>query len=200
MARSAKKSQSGRVAKKAVKQVGRQAAKKAARRVRKKTTHKTAKSASKKSVKKSLAKSTGRSANRTQPEPHLSVDAFLRGLNDPQKESDSRQLIALLRRQTGHEPRIWGTSMIGFGSYHYRYASGRQGDMFLAGFAPRAANLVIYVMAGFARNSEIMERLGKYKRGKSCLYLRRLADVDAGALAELSQASIDYMRANYECT
>lgn len=196
MARSVKKSKSGRASRKTAGKSTKKAAKKTARKAATKTTGR----AVRKAAKKVSGKTARKSANKTQPEPHRSVDEFLRGLNDSQKETDSRQLIALFRRQTGHEPRIWGTSMIGFGSYHYRYASGREGDMFLAGFAPRAANLVVYVMAGFARNPEIMERLGKYKLGKSCLYLKRLDDADAGALAELSQASIDYMRANYECT
>jgi hypothetical protein len=92
---------------------------------------------------------------------------------------------------------MWGSSMVGYGSYHYVYASGQEGDWPLCGFSPRKQNLVLYIMSGFERQAELMEKLGKYKTGKSCLYLRRLDDVNPDVLAELIRESVQYMREKY---
>jgi len=92
---------------------------------------------------------------------------------------------------------MWGASMVGFDSYHYRYDSGREGDCFLTGFAPRKANISLYIMAGFDRFDALMQNLGKYKTGKSCLYVKRLADIDEAVLIELVQASVAWMREKY---
>ncbi|MFQ5749577.1 MAG: DUF1801 domain-containing protein [Planctomycetota bacterium] len=97
-------------------------------------------------------------------------------------------------RASGAAPRMWGASMVGFGSYHYKYASGREGDWFLTGFAPRKKDLTIYIMAGFDRCQALPERLGKHKTGKSCLYVKRLADVDLAVLEELVTASVEHMK------
>lgn len=94
-----------------------------------------------------------------------------------------------MRRATGAEPRMWGPEMVGFGEYHYRYESGREGDWFLAGFSPRKKELSVYVMAGFEGYADLLARLGRHKTGKSCLYLRSLADVDLGVLEELVRQS-----------
>jgi hypothetical protein len=118
-----------------------------------------------------------------------SVEAFLAAVADPARREDCRTLLELMSRATGEPARMWGASMVGFGSYHYRYASGREGDWFLAGFSPRKNDLTVYVMAGFERYPELMTRLGKHKTGKSCLYLRGLADVDLAVLEELVAAS-----------
>jgi hypothetical protein len=99
-----------------------------------------------------------------------------------------------MKRVTGAEPRLWGAVMVGFGSYHYRYESGREGDWFVTGFSPRKGNLTLYIMAGFDRYPELLERLGKFKTGKSCLYVKKLADVDEQVLVELIAASVDHMR------
>ena len=94
---------------------------------------------------------------------------------------------------------MWGDSMVGYGRYHYRYASGHEGDWFVTGFAPRKANLVIYIMNGFGAYPQIMAELGRYKTGKSCLYLRRLSDVDSERLEQLVACSVRDMRSLYEC-
>lgn len=125
------------------------------------------------------------------------VEEFLRGIADERRRADCLSLSEMMKRVTGEPPKMWGPGMVGFGSYHYRYQSGREGDWFLAGFAPRKANLVVYVMAGFDGHEEIMARLGKYKTGKSCLYVNRLADVDMAVLEELVSASVVHMRKIY---
>ncbi len=102
-----------------------------------------------------------------------------------------------MKSATGAEPRIWGAGMIGFGSYHYRYASGREGDWFLAGFSPRKHNLTLYIMAGFDRYEALLKRLGKFTTGKSCLYVKRLADVDEAVLRDLIASSVQHMQQTY---
>jgi len=123
-----------------------------------------------------------------------SVDDFIAGIADAQRREDCRALLAMMKRVTKAPPKMWGASMVGFGSYHYRYASGRAGDWFLAGFSPRRQDLTVYVMAGFEDYPELMARLGKYKTGKSCLYLKRLSDVDAAVLEKLIAASVRDMK------
>ena len=118
-----------------------------------------------------------------------SVEGFLATVPE-ERRADCATLLALLRRVTGEEPRMWGPSMVGFGSYHYRYESGREGDWFVAGFSPRKKELTVYVMAGFDGFEELLGRLGRHKVGKSCLYLRSLADVDLAVLEELVRRSV----------
>jgi hypothetical protein len=122
-----------------------------------------------------------------------SVDDFIAGIADEQRRADCRTLLAMMKRVTKAPPKMWGASMVGFGSYHYRYASGREGDWFLSGFSPRKQDLTVYVMAGFEDYPELMARLGKYKTGKSCLYLKRLSDIDAAVLEKLIAASVKDM-------
>ncbi|NJL95489.1 MAG: DUF1801 domain-containing protein [Anaerolineae bacterium] len=129
--------------------------------------------------------------NKTQPTDDP-VNAFLEAIEDPQKKADSLALVELMRQATGHEPRLWG-NIVGFGQYHYKYASGREGDAFLAGFAPRKGNLTLYIMAGFEQYDALLARLGKFKTGKACLYLKKLADVDMDVLRELVQQSAAHM-------
>ncbi len=124
-----------------------------------------------------------------------SVSAFLDGIEDEERRKDCKALAKLLRRVTGATPKMWGASIVGYGSYHYRYASGREGDWFLAGFSPRKQDLTVYVMAGLEGRAALLRRLGKHKAGKGCLYLKRLADVDTGVLEELVQSSVDDLRA-----
>ena len=123
-----------------------------------------------------------------------SVEKFLAGVEDPERRADCLALVELMREVTGEEPRMWGPSIVGFGSYHYRYASGREGDWFLAGFSPRARDLTLYITSGFSRHEELMARLGKHKKGKSCLYLKRLADVDRKVLARLVRESAKHVK------
>jgi hypothetical protein len=129
-----------------------------------------------------------------------SVDAFVDSVPDEARRRDCRTLLELMREITGSEPAMWGSSMVGFGRYHYRYDSGREGDWFLTGFSPRKSALTVYVMAGFDRYEEIMRRLGKHKTGKSCLYLVSLADVDLDALRELVEESVRHVRHVYPAT
>lgn len=124
-----------------------------------------------------------------------SVEAFLAAIDDQSKREDSRALVALMRRVTGAPPRMWGTSIVGFGSYRYRYASGRGGDWPLTGFSPRKQALTLYIMSGFAAFDGLLENLGKFKTGKACLYVQRLADVDRSVLEELVRRSVAEKRA-----
>ena len=136
------------------------------------------------------------SGNKTKP-TGASVDAFLDSLADAQMQADCRAVAAMMAEVTGSEPRLWGSSIVGFGSYHYRYASGREGDFMLAGFAPRKRALTLYIMAGFAEYADLLARLGKHTTGKSCLYVKRLADVDQAVLRELVTRSVRYIRQKY---
>ena len=124
------------------------------------------------------------------------VDAFLSSVDNETRRRDCRVLVDLMREITGAEPRLWGPSIVGFGSYHYRYASGREGDWFLSGFSPRKRSLTLYVMAGFSRYDELLSKLGKHTTGRSCLYVKRLADVDMEVLETLIRASVEHVRAS----
>lgn len=133
---------------------------------------------------------------KTQPNDD-SVVEFLNNVNDETKRRDCFAILELMQRVTGAEPRMWGSSIVGFGQYHYTYASGREGDWFLTGFAPRKQNLTLYIMAGFDRYTELMARLGKHSTGKSCLYVKKLADIDLDVLAELIEESVRHMQATH---
>ena len=126
-----------------------------------------------------------------------SVEAFLNAVPDEKKRADAFRVLQMMREETGEEPQMWGDAIIGFGSYHYKYASGREGDAPLIGFSPRKANLVLYMMPGFEAQADLLGRLGKHKTGASCLYLNRLADVDMGVLRELASESVRMMREKY---
>jgi hypothetical protein len=120
-----------------------------------------------------------------------SVDGFLAGVPDAQRREDSRRLCAMMQQITGEPPAMWAASIIGFGTYHYRYASGREGDSPLASFAPRRQQLAIYLVSEFEiRHRSVLSRLGPHKSGKGCLYIRRLDDVDRDALRELIDRSV----------
>lgn len=125
-----------------------------------------------------------------------SVEAFLSSIEDAQKQADCRALVAIMQDATGAAPRMWGESIVGFGHYHYKYASGREGDWFLTGFAPRKQNLTLYIMAGFDNYEALLSKLGKHSTGKSCLYVKRLADVDMPVLTELVVESVAHMKAS----
>ena len=126
-----------------------------------------------------------------------SVEAFLQGVADEARREDCRTLLALMRRVTGAEPEMWGSSIVGFGSYHYRYASGREGDWFVTGFSPRKRDLTLYIMAGFGDHDDLLARLGPHKTGKACLYVKRLADLDLDVLETLVAASVEHMQEAY---
>ena len=124
-----------------------------------------------------------------------SVEAFLHGVESEKKREDAFAILALMAEVTGEPPKLWGSSIIGFGSYHYKYASGHEGDACLTGFSPRKQNLVLYILAGFDQYDALLAKLGKYKIGKSCLYLNKLADIDPDVLRELVAQSVAHMRA-----
>jgi hypothetical protein len=120
-----------------------------------------------------------------------SVDAFLRGLKDAPRQRDCRTVAALMKRVTGKKPEMWGPSIVGFGSYRYKGASGREGDWFLTGFSPRKQNLTLYLISGFKGAEGLLKKLGRHsKSGGSCLYLKSLADVDLEVLRQLVERSV----------
>ena len=120
-----------------------------------------------------------------------SVERFLEQIADERQREDSRAIGAMMAEVTGAEPRMWGESIVGFGSYHYRYASGREGDWMLTGFSPRKQSLTVYLSSGLEQQGELLGRLGKHKIGKACLYIKRLSDVDQAVLRELVRRSVD---------
>ena len=122
------------------------------------------------------------------------VDTFLNSVSDKKKRQDSFTVLELMRQVTGEEPEMWGDSIVGFGSYHYKYASGREGDWFVTGFSPRKLNLTLYIMSGFDEYDQLLVKLGKHSTGKSCLYIKQIEDVDLDVLKKLVQKSVDYMR------
>lgn len=119
-----------------------------------------------------------------------SVDKFLRGISDERKRADCYQIVELMKKATRAEPRIWGTSIIGFGKVHYAYESGREIDWFLTGFSPRKQNLTLYLMCGLDPIQPLLKQLGKYSTGKGCIYINRLEDVDIKILRRLISQSV----------
>jgi hypothetical protein len=130
--------------------------------------------------------------NKTKP-TKVSPAAFIRQVTDERRRKDCQELIALMRDVTGHPPKMWGTSIVGFGQYQYKYASGREGESLLTGFSPRKQNLVLYLGPGI-ENKSLMTKLGKHKTGKGCLYLTRLDDVDRSVLRTLVEESVAIMQ------
>ncbi len=123
-----------------------------------------------------------------------SVKDFVDAVKDEQQRKDCRTVSRIMKRVTRANPKMWGSGMVGFGSYHYKYASGREGDWFLTGFAPRKQNLTLYIMSGFKKYSALLKKLGKHKIGESCLYVKRLDDVDMDVLAQLIEESVASVR------
>ena len=134
--------------------------------------------------------------NKTRPTDG-SIEEFLNNVEPAGRREDSFEMLEIMTRLSGHKPVRWG-SIIGFGKYHYRYESGREGDMFLTGFSPRKTALTAYIMGGFTAYDDLMSKLGKYKIGKSCLYISRLSNVDQGVLEDLIGQSLTYMRDKYQ--
>lgn len=129
---------------------------------------------------------------------NTSVTAFLNKVKNKQRREDCFEVLELMKDITNEEPKMWGSSIVGFGSYHYVYASGREGDWMVTGFSPRAQSLTLYIMAGFDRYEELMQKLGKFKTGKSCLYLSKLEDVDQSVLKKLIKASVQHMKKRHK--
>lgn len=127
----------------------------------------------------------------------VSVDDFIDAVPNPQRREDARTIRAMMERLTGAPAAMWGPSIVGFGSYHYKYDNGHEGTMCRLGFSPRKTELVLYVLTQAGDQDDILARLGRHKTGKSCLYIRKLADVDMVVLEELTRNSLAYMDAKY---
>jgi len=125
------------------------------------------------------------------------VQQFLNSLENDQKRSDCITLLELLEDITSEKACMWGAAIIGFGRYHYVYDSGREGDWFLTGFAPRKQNITIYLMGGLTEHAHLMEKLGKYKQGKGCIYINKLSDINTTLLRSLCEASVDRLKKLY---
>jgi hypothetical protein len=122
-----------------------------------------------------------------------SVEDFLNGVADEKRRQDCFTILELMQQATQAQPKMWGTSIVGFGAYRYTYASGREGDWFLTGFSPRKNNLTLYIMSGFDEYEALLSKLGKYKTGKACLYIHKLNDVDLTILRSLIERSVAHM-------
>jgi len=129
---------------------------------------------------------------KTQPTQDSVVD-YLNNVENEKKRADSFAILELMAEVTGAEPKMWGDSIIGFGVYRYKYKSGRQGEWFLTGFAPRKQNLTLYIMSGFSAYDQLLGELGKHKTGKSCLYINKLEDIDMDVLRNLVKQSVKHM-------
>lgn len=123
-----------------------------------------------------------------------SAEKFIKDIRDERTREDCRRIVEIMQKATKAEPKMWGTSIVGFGSYHYKYASGREGDWFLVGFSPRKQNLTLYIMSGFEGYDSLLKKLGKHSTGKSCLYIKRLEDVDLKVLEELVAKSVGHIQ------
>ena len=136
--------------------------------------------------------------NKTKP-TEISVSAFVSTIADESRRADAKALVKLMQGATGEKPKMWGTAIIGFGSYHYIYDSGREGDMPLVGFSPRKAATVLYLGLGAGGSEALLAKLGKHTTGKGCLYIKKLADVDRKVLDSLIAKSVKTMRAKHGC-
>ena len=125
------------------------------------------------------------------------VHAFLDAVPNERRRQDGFAMLKLMEEVTGEEAKMWGPTIVGFGQYHYRYATGHEGDMALTGFSPRKQNLAIYITSGFDQFDDLLARLGKHKFGKSCLYVNKLADIDEAVLRELVRRSVEHTQALY---
>ena len=125
-----------------------------------------------------------------------SVADFLNAVEKDQKRADAWTILEMMKEITGDEPAMWGDSIVGFGTYHYHYATGREGDWMVVGFSPRKRNLSLYIMSGFSEFEELLAKLGKHKTGVGCLYINKLGDIDMDVLREIVTKSVAFMRQN----
>lgn len=130
---------------------------------------------------------------------NASVPRFLKSLDDVQQRADCQEMVAMMQDVTGEKPKMWGDAIVGFGTYHYKYASGREGDWFLVGLSPRKRSLSIYLMSGFEPLGLILEKLGKFKTGKCCLYVNQLDDIDRKVLKQLITKSARHVGKHQGC-
>ena len=128
-----------------------------------------------------------------------SVSKFIRGVEDEQKRKDSKELVKIFTGVTKEKPAMWGTSIIGFGEYHYKYKSGQEGDWMLTGFSPRKQQISLYMMAGFKNQKPLMKKLGKYRVSSgSCLYIKKLSDINVSVLKKIIRSSVAEVKKRYE--
>lgn len=133
-------------------------------------------------------------------ESEISVIDFINSyVDNDQKKADSFRLIELMNEWAGFEPKMWGPTIIGFGSYHYKYASGHEGNSLLIGFSPRKAEFSLYVYAGCSGQEELLKELGKFKMGKACIYVKKLSDINILTLEKLCKTTIAYLNKHHEC-
>jgi len=137
-----------------------------------------------------------KSENKTKP-TRASVTAFINSVENDTRKRDARTLLAMMKKATGEKATMWGPSIIGFGEYHYKYASGREGDMLLVGFSPHKANMALYVSGSISENDPLRKKLGKYKTGRACLYINKLEDVDLKVLEKLVEKSYKTTKKNW---
>jgi len=130
-------------------------------------------------------------------ETESSVADFINSVVDEAKRADSFRLVEIMEQQTGFPAKMWGPAIIGFGSYHYKYESGREGDMLLAGFSPRKAAITLYLAQDPQKKEGLLQRLGKHKVGKGCTYIQRLSDINIDVLKEMITNAVDYTKALY---
>lgn len=131
-------------------------------------------------------------------ENNASVAAFLNDVEDKKKRVDCKVIAKMMRAATGKRAKMWGSAIVGFDSYNYKYASGHSGTFMICGFSPRARNITVYIMPGFSKFEKILAKLGKFKTGKSCLYIKSLVDIDEKVLNKLIAASVKEMRRIYK--
>ncbi len=139
------------------------------------------------------------SQNKTVPNK-LNVQDYLNAIENPKRKEDCCAIHDLMKTITGKEPRMWGSSMVGFGSYHYKYESGREGDMFVTGFSNRKQAITLYIMGGFKRHEELLSKVGPHKTGKSCFYIKQLSNMDIDVLSILISESIKAVEKKYTIT
>jgi hypothetical protein len=126
-----------------------------------------------------------------------SVEGFLSKVSDEKVRDDCYALVKLMSKATGSPPKMWGPTIVGFGNYHYRYDSGHEGDACLTGFSPRKQNITVYVMPGFNQHADLLEKLGKHKAGKGCLYIKKLEDINSTVLETLIKQSVNFLKTKY---
>jgi hypothetical protein len=130
-------------------------------------------------------------------ETSKSVTGFINALSDEIKREDSFQIIEIMQKQTGFEPKMWGPSIVGFGSYHYKYESGRDGDMPMVCFSPRSTAIVLYLSVNFENRDQLLQKFGKHKTGKGCIYIKRIDEIDISVLKKMISNSIKYTKSRY---
>lgn len=127
-----------------------------------------------------------------------SVDDYLNAIEDDHRKADCLKIHQMMQKVTGKPGSMWGDSIVGYGTYHYKYASGREGDWMQVGFSNRQKSISVYIMSGFSRYQQLLDKLGKHKTGKSCLYINKMSDIDDSVLKDMIRSSVEYMREKYE--